>query len=217
MLIAVTLGLGALAGGVWGLTQTLGDRETLYSRQTRYYWVTRMDSPDPSAREQAGAVLTNEILPRLTKVMFSDTNDSPLRRTLVQTLNGLPGVNIYFVEAEGRRAGAAAGMGEFGPAAGAAIPALLQALKGQDLAVHGAAITALGKIHCQSERIVPLLIDYLDRQELRSEAAEALGDYGPMAKAALPKLMRLEKVQDKDLHHAVVEALGKIAPEAGAK
>lgn len=217
MFVAVAVGSGVVAVGIWVLIKTLGDHETLYHGKPLDYWAEQSNSGDTVAKNQARAILVKDIIPQLTEVMFHDTNDSRLRLTLVEKLNGLPGVNIYFTDAYGRRARAAASMGEFGLAASPAIPVLLQALKGKDAAVQGASIDALGKIHGEPDVIVPLLINYLDDSNLNSEAAEALGNFGSLAKTAVPKLIVLLKVMDKDLHHAVVQALRKIDPETAAQ
>lgn len=154
------------------------------------------------------------IIPELTDAMFHDTNDSKLRIFLIDALNQLPGAQIYFMDADGRRIDAAQTIGELGPAAKSAIPALLQALKGNDTAVRGAAIAALGEIHGEPETIIPLLITYLDNDNLNDEAAKALGNYGALAKAAVPKILPMLHAPDKDARAASAEALMKIDPEA---
>src|SRR2546429_4703705 len=114
ILLCVAIGLGLLAGGIWVLTQTLGEREVLYQRKSLYEWSKQIKSQNLAASNQASLVLNQEIIPGLTKTMFEDTNDSSLRIALVENLNGLPGVNIFFRVADSRRASAAAGFGEFG-------------------------------------------------------------------------------------------------------
>jgi len=215
---AVLIGLALIGGVIWVLTKTLGNNEDpTFQGESLYHWAQQVNSPNPAASNRANALLTSVILPQLTETMFHDTNDSRLRVALVQKLNELPGVCIYFNQAEGRRVAAAARMGEFGPPAKGAIPSLIQAIEGHDRAVPGAAMKSLGRIRCQPDVVVPLLIRYLDDDQFKDEAIEALGDFGPQAKEALPKLLPLLKVHDKDLHHAVVQALNKIDPEAGAK
>lgn len=217
ILLSVTVGLALLAGGIWVLIQTLGEREVLYQGKSLYDWSEQIKSQSTTASNQASLVLNQEIIPRLTKTMFGDTNDSSLRIWLVENLNTLPGVNILFRAADSRRAGAAAGFGEFGPPAEAAVPALLQALQGRDLAVRGPAAVSLGKIRGKPDVVIPLLIRYLEEDDLRESAAEALGEFGSLSKAAVPKLLLLFKVPDKDLHHAVEEALKSIDPDAAAQ
>ncbi len=217
MSVAVAAGLGIVFGGIWLLTRTLGEHDTLYQGKTADYWSEQLNGPDATASNRANAVLTGDIIPGLVNVMLCDTNDSRLRLALIDKLNGLPGVTIYFEPADGRRALAARGLGEFGLAAKPAIPVLLQALKSNDTVIHGPAIAALGKIHGEPDTIIPLLIGYLDDNELNDEAATALGNFGAQAKVALPKLMPMLKIPNKDLHHAVVLALKQIDPAAAAQ
>jgi HEAT repeat protein len=150
-------------------------------------------------------------------VLFHDTNDSRLKLALIDKLNALPGLNVACTPTEGRRAKAAADIGSFGPTARQAIPALIQASQSNDPVIRGPATLALGKIHEQPDQVLPLLIRYLDDQDIKAEAAEALGGYGPVASAAVPKLVPLLQVRDKELHHAVIIALKQIDPEAAAK
>ncbi|HLH53706.1 MAG TPA: HEAT repeat domain-containing protein [Verrucomicrobiae bacterium] len=215
--VSVTIGLALLAGGIWVLTQTVGDRVALYAGKSLYEWSEQIKGRDTTASNHASLVLNREIIPRLTKTMFEDTRDSSLRMALVDKLNTLPGVNVFAQVAYSRRAEAAAGFGEFGPAAEAAGPALLQALQGRDPAVRGPAAVSLGKIHWKPDVVIPLLIKGLEDDDLREPAAEALGELGSLSKAAVPKLLLLFRVPDKDLHHAVAEALKKIDPEAAAQ
>ena len=48
-------------------------------------------------------------------------------------------------------------------------------------------------------------------------AAEALGHYGHLARPAVPRLIELLKVPDKELRWAVTMALKQIDPEAATK
>jgi len=209
--------VGLLAGAIVLLIASLGQRQHLYQGRPQYYWSQQINSLNPALSNEAALVLNQEIIPRLKKIMFEDTNDSSLRIALIDKLNGLPAVNIFFQTADGRRAAAAGGPGDFGAAAHAAIPALLQAVQSQDRAVRGPAAVSLGKIHAKPEVVIPLLITYLDQEELRESAAEALGEFGGRSKAAIPKLLILFKVRDKSLHHTVEEALRKIDPDAAAQ
>jgi HEAT repeat protein len=133
---------------------------------------------------------------------------------LVEALNGLPGVQIYYFEADSRRAFATVNIGELGPGAKSAVPALVQALKGKDAMVHEPALQALGKIHSEPDIVIPLLIGYLDDDNLNDEAALALANYGSLAKPAVPKIIPLLHAQDDDARAAALKALLKIDPEA---
>src|SRR5579871_6679404 len=83
---------------------------------------------------------------------------------------------------------AAKAMGEMGPQAEAAVPALLAALEDSEPPVRSAAIQALGAI---GRPAVAPLIDLLKHKEIpvRGNAALALGRIGPRAKAAVPALI----------------------------
>jgi HEAT repeat protein len=195
----------------------LGEKETLYQGKSAYYWSEQIKSQNPAATNQANLVLNTEIIPRLTKTLLEDTNDSRLRIALVEKLNDLPGVNIIFRPADFRRGDAAIALGQFGPQAEAAVPSLLQALQGHDSAVRGPAVVSLGHIQAKPEMVVPLLMAYLDDDDLREPALRALGEYGSRAKVVIPKLLLLLKVQNNDLHHAVEEVLKNIDPDVAAQ
>jgi HEAT repeat protein len=94
---------------------------------------------------------------------------------------------------------------------------LMQAVKGKDSAVHEAAITALGEIHDEPDVVIPFLISYLDDDDLNDEAATALGNFGSLAKPAIPKILPLLHAADDDAQAAAKAALLKIDPDAAAK
>ena len=213
--LGVLFGIGLLVIVVWLLTLTLGNTpQYLYAGKPMQYWQEQLSSHDTGASNQAFAVVNSRMIPQLTDTMFHDTNDSSLRLFLIETLNGLPGVQIYFTEAGGRRANAARTIGELGPVAKPAVPVLVQALKAQDTMVHEAAISALGRIHSDPDVVIPLLIGYLEDDNLNDEAALALANYGSLAKAAVPKIIPLLHAQDKDAQAAAKDALKKTDPEA---
>lgn len=203
-----------VAGVIVLLIATLGDHESSYRGKSVYVWAQRITSPDAGVSNEAYLVFTQQIMPALCTTMFNDTNDSKLRVTLVDALNSLPSVVIRLTPAEGRRAQSALDLGNFGPAARPAIPQLLRAAKGPDPAVRPAALLALGQIHCEAETIIPVLIKFLDNDELNASAAEALGNFGELAKPAIPKLVPMLKARDKDAVKAATEAIKKIDPQA---
>jgi hypothetical protein len=220
ILVATAIGLAVCVGGIWVLTRVLNEgMAPRYQGQSLFYWVERANSPEPAASNQACEVLNTTIIPQLTDAMFHDTNDSRIRLALIDQLNSLPGVQIYFTVAEGRRTMAAAALGEIGSHAKAAIPDLIKVLKGSDPAPRAGAASALGKIHSEPETIIPLLVGLLDDPQdgVPEGAATALGQFGSLSKAAVPKLLELSKVPDKDLQVAVSIALKQIDPEAAAK
>jgi hypothetical protein len=219
IVFGVAIGAAVFAAGIWILILALGEHQTLYAGKPLNYWLEGVNSRDTSVSNQVRQVLATEIIPKLTWAMFNDTNDSRLRLALIEELNSLPGVNIYFPTADGRRVFAAQELGEFGVCAKAAIPELLKAVKGKDPIVRPAATRALGQVHCEPDLIIPMLIACLDdpQDDMAEAAADALGKFGAMAKAAVPKLIPLLKAPDKDLRHAAIQALKQIDPDEAAK
>jgi len=116
---------------------------------------------------------------------------------------------------------AAESLGEIGPEAEAAGPALIKALRhDEDVAVRTSATKALGKIGPEAKAAVPALIKALEHDkdaDVRCSAASALGEIGAEAKAAVPALIKaLEHDKDADVRRSAGSALGGIGPEAKA-
>jgi hypothetical protein len=215
ILLGVANGVLTFVAGIWVLAKTLGnDRSTLYQGKTLESWAEHVSAGDVTASNQANAILNAEIIPQLTDEMFHDTNDSRLRMTLVGALNHLPGIWIYYIPADSRRARAADCLGSFGPAAKAAIPALMQAAQGSDVAIQANAITTLGEIHGEPGMVIPLLTKYLSDGDLVVQAATALANYGSLAQSAVPNFLPLLHADDDDAQAAAAEALKKIDPAA---
>jgi|ERR1044071_256320 hypothetical protein len=217
VVLGVVVGLAAFAGVMWLLIAKVGDSETLYKGKSAYYWSEQIKKPDPTVSNEAYQVLSEKILPHLTWALLQDTNDSPLKIWLIERFNNLPGVNIISITAPTRRGNAAVLLGEFGPAASASAPALLQAFKGKDEVVRSPAAAALGKVHADPDVVIPLLIKSLDDQDLAEGAAEGLSAYGSLAKAAVPKLVAMTKMRDKEIRRAGEKALSSIEPQSSAK
>jgi hypothetical protein len=215
--VAALAGLLILAGVAWLLSQTLGNHEAVYAGKSLSGWKQQLDSRDLGASNQAYQVLSSQIIPQLVDQMFHDTHDSKLRMSLIKILNGIPGVEIKYIDALGRREGAAHYLGSFGPAARAAVPSLIQVLKGPDLDLHEKAVEALGHIHSDPEVVIPLLIPYLTNDSVNDAAATALGSYGSLAKEAFQRIVPMLKSRDKGDRAAARSALKKIDPAAAAK
>lgn len=114
----------------------------------------------------------------------------------------------------------ASALGEIGPAAKAAVPALIDLLHDfHDKPVdRDWVIRALGRIGPAAKAAVPDLIVLLkgDHPYTALVAAEALGQIGPEAKAAVPALQAIIK-QDPDCSKEFIEALRKIDPKAAPR
>lgn len=214
----LTACLGLVVGGIWLLSLALGNNhESLYLGKPLSYWLEQLNSPNATASNQAILVLNQQIIPILTDRMVHDTNDSNFRMSLVENLNKLPGVIIYYIPAYDRRRGAAYELGEFGPMAKAAVPELVQTVKGNDVSSRYLAIIALGNIHGEPDVVIPLLIPYLDDDDMNLVAAETLGKFGGLAKSAIPKLIPLLKLNDPEDLEVIRTAFKNIDPEAADK
>ena len=212
MLISVVV----VAGGVWLLAFVIDDREAKYDGNTVSEWATNLHSADAALANAARAAITNRVIPAICAQMFNDTNDSQFRLNLAEKLNQVPGVNIYAMDNQGRRANAAKSLGEFGPEASSAIPDLLKLANGGDLGIRIGAIDALGEIHSAPSTVVPVLAGFLDsgEEELEIASAEALEKFGPVAKPAVPKLIPLLTAHSKELPYVSRKAIEAIDPSA---
>lgn len=113
---------------------------------------------------------------------------------------------------------AAATLQLIGPAAGPAVPALLDALKARQERVVMTAADALGAIGPPAKSAVPELKKLLGSRlaTVRGHAAGALGELGPDAVEAVPELTKAVADTDPDVRREAVEALGNIGPAAKA-
>ncbi len=123
--------------------------------------------------------------------------------------------NLQNYEFPHTRAYAAKVLGQMGPAARPAVPALLEALRDEDGQVSRAAAEALGKIRPGPDAIPGLMACLKNpRPFTRMQAAESLGCIGPPAQEAVPALK--EALEDKDvlMRLTTAEALYKITGSA---
>ena len=212
----VVVGIAILVAVTWLLGKALAyDRPRLYHGQTVDYWSAQVVASDAAVSNQANALLNSEVIPQLTDQMFHNTNDSKIRLKVIDALNSLPWITyIDPYLASSRRLKAAFDLGAFGPAGKAAIPALMQAVQSSDSAVNEEAIVSLGKIHSRPDVVIPFLIQYLDDDSRDDEAATALGEFGSLARPAVPKIILLLHSTDDDAQEAAFDALKKIDPVA---
>jgi hypothetical protein len=219
ILAGLLVGMVMLAAVIWVLTKTLGNTQfpTLYAGRTFDYWQQQLYGHDTGASNAALAVLDSQLIPQFVDTMSHDTRDSRARVSLIRMLNNLPDVEILYESAEVRRAVAAESLGDFGPAAKAALPDLIRVLKGNDAAIRNSVISSLGRIRSEPETVIPLLIPYLEDDNFDVAAANALAEFGSLAKPAVPKLLPLLHAQDDDDRAAAQHALLRIDPEAAAK
>jgi HEAT repeat protein len=207
-------------GALWICTLTLHSHAELYDGQPFEYWQSELSSSEEMLRSRASNVISTAVIPQLCRQMFSDTNDSSFRMAVIDQLNNLPGVQVIYVPAAGRRVAAVNALSALGTNATMAVPELLRALRSKDDLLCGPAAAALVKIGADAEGIVPALIECLSDENGhgRPEVVEALGEYGQKAKTAVPLLVKLlEDKSSKELMMAVPQALKKIDPEAASR
>lgn len=216
ILAGVVIGSVIFVAGTWLLGKVLANNQPRRIHgQTLDYWSAQIVAADVTASNEANNVLNQEIIPKLVDQMFHDTNDSKIRLKVIDALDGVPWIGyVDYTAAPTRRTIAARDLGAFGPAGKAAVPALMRAVQSSDSAVYEAAITSLGKIHSQPDVVIPFLIKYLDNDDLNDEAASALGNFGGLARRAVPKIIPLLHADDDDAVAAAQDALLKIDPVA---
>ncbi|HVM49459.1 MAG TPA: HEAT repeat domain-containing protein [Candidatus Acidoferrum sp.] len=216
ILAALALALALTAGVLWAMTRALNEHPPRYQGHPLEYWLNQARTQDAGASNHACLVIQATVVPQLIDTLLHDHTDSAFKRELAARLSALPGVQVYCSTAAGRRTAAAERLGEIGPPAGAAIPALLQVLEGADRPSRPSAALALGRIQREPQTVIPRLAALLgDSQDGVPEmAATALGLWGSRAKAAVPKLLPLLKAPDRELQAAAATALKQICPEA---
>jgi hypothetical protein len=213
--LAIGLGLAGVAVGVFALSELVAKHERVVQGKSVGQWRVELTSNDDGRSNRAALVLNEAIVPELTEAALHDTNDSGLKLAVAAALNDLPGIQVSYLTAPGRRADSIKELGKFGPAAKSAVPVLVKILKGHDNeAVRGAAAEALGEIHSDPDVCLPALFSSLDDSDVDEQAAGALGHFGPLAKPAVPKLLKLLVHGDKGTRHEAGLALPKIDPEA---
>ena len=117
---------------------------------------------------------------------------------------------------DGDRIRAAVSLGQIGPQATDAVPALISTLKHRNANVSVTAATALWRIGQGGKEVVLALIAAINDQDgfVRKSAAEALGKFGLEAKEAVPALIAALQDQDVSVRFSASVALGEIGPEA---
>jgi len=216
--IAFGIGLGTAftAAGIFLLAKVAIPAKRTFQGKSPDEWRQELNGGDVRARDNAQVVLKTIIIPELTDAALHDTNDSGFKLAVASALNNLPGVRISYLTAPGRRGAALNELGRFGPFAEPAVPVLIQLLHDKNEAIRAAAADALGDILSDPAVAIPALIACLDDPDIDDAAAEALGKFGPLAKAAVPKMLPLLH-GGKEARRAAKLALPKIDPEAASQ
>jgi HEAT repeat protein len=112
---------------------------------------------------------------------------------------------------------AAEDLGQIGPPALAAMPALLKmAEQDRDPVFRVEAAKAVASIDLKNEAALPMLVEALRDKagKVRKRAAECIGDLGPRARSAVAGLLKALKDPDPAVSWAAADALGQIGPHA---
>jgi serine/threonine protein kinase/HEAT repeat protein len=184
----------------------------------------------PSAREAVGALVTALNDPdfwvsetaslALRKITGSPAPAMGRRRSASEPQGTTPPTVEKLLEAlrdPASRWIAVVALGQIGPTAQAAVPALVEALEDPELAVRWDAAKALGKMGPAAARAVPALAAVLHEQDdpiVRQRAVVALGEIGPAARSAVPALIGALKDNFNHLDEQAGEALVRIGSAA---
>jgi HEAT repeat protein len=116
------------------------------------------------------------------------------------------------------RASAVGALGELGPEAGRAAPAVTRALKDAIEEVRIGAAAALGRLGCVNSQVKPALLRALedDAVRVRAAAAVALCRIEPNCKEGVAVLVRLveTEVMPSFVGPSLIESLGELGPNA---
>jgi HEAT repeat protein/lysophospholipase L1-like esterase len=116
------------------------------------------------------------------------------------------------------RAAAAWALGQMGPSATTARPALTRALRDPEERVRSSAAQALARLGQSVEESIPELLDALadPRASVRWEAAQALWNAGVISPQHISKLAEALKSDDEYIRAFSVRTLGRMGPAAEA-
>jgi HEAT repeat protein len=114
----------------------------------------------------------------------------------------------------------AVALGRIGPAASNAVPSILRVVtnSGPSVVLWNS-LDALGQIHAEPEKVVPVLVKFLKDPDanIRRRAIMAIQGFGPDGKSAVQALVVSLTDQDEYARTNAMRALKAIDPEAAAK
>jgi HEAT repeat protein len=200
------------------------------------YWTDALNDPDQKVRHRAIYALgmmgedAGEAAPSLAAIMLDDP-DSDIRSAAALALSKMAPASRSVVPALARalddddalvRMNAANALLRLRRDARPAVPALIQAMREKrnesnagrfTVSIQETVTLALGHASAGSDEGVPALLEALDRPPNDSvlySAIQALGDVGPEARAALPRLRELANDSNPAISGLAREAIRKI-------
>jgi HEAT repeat protein len=205
-------------------------------------WIRALDSPDPKTRIEAikalGAIgpAAEEAVPKLAKIMLEDPERVPRIEATLALSKMTPASKAVVPQLAQAvedpepfvRVNAVIALFRLKGDARPAVPALLRAMERDDndtnlaaftFTIHEMTAMALGRASAGTDEGVPALLAALDAAktpEGRRAVARALGDIGPPARDALPKLKPLLKDRDQTVRETAEAAIKNIEGEPGA-
>jgi HEAT repeat protein len=115
----------------------------------------------------------------------------------------------------GVREEATIALGDIGPPAKQAVPALRQLLEDDELEVRAAAVRALWRIGTRDHTVVAAAVQLAERHPRTiADLGDTLAAMGPRANAAVPVLLGALRHEATDLYLAAARALERIDPDA---
>jgi len=216
VIIVTALGIVAIAAV---FLSSCNRYDVVYKDRHLKEWATQLRSADPAEREQASSAfkaMGAKAVPGLIHLL--KTKDTGLRKMVWSLAGRLPRrARAWFFrefpwpDPNDACIAGARGLGFVGADAGAACPALADALRTRVREVSLEAATALSRI---GEASVPALLRALkdEHQEVRHAAVYALGEIGPDAKEAVPALVGMLEEKDEGMRRSVAYSLSRIGP-----
>lgn len=179
---------GALRGRLWG--------DAFYQNRSASAWRSLLAS-GPAEQAQAEAALAHpSAVPVLRQILLRPAREGgPAEARLI----------------------AARLLGKIGPAARAAEPELLAAMRDSDPHLPGVAATSLPKVGIPADKALPALLPLLDTPHA-AVALRAISEYRAEARSILPQLQAVlsDRSRESEVRWNAARTLGKIGPDAVA-
>lgn len=184
--------------------------------------LTLLTVTDPTSRKLADFAgehgLYNDFGPKSTRAIARNIEAAMAFRALGPEAKELtPCLIRLYDQHEEFREFLAPALGAIGPSASNAVPSLLEAVtNAKPTQAPWNALQALGEIHAEPDKVVPVLTGLLKspNPSVRKRTAIALGAFGLEAKPAVPALVLLLSETNVFVQRAVAKAIKQIDPDA---